>query len=256
MSDDVHELIRRYNVREAFWSLYENPENNDAAGLRLFLQILSFNNNVALLQPDYGMAIKLVCKRTDKDLTGLSKMWGCPDLPDSLDYPEVTVNDDGELVDDPMTFICQIRLEDIAALDMDGALPHTGMLYFFASLDHFLGDFDAPASPGMGRWDERFFKVLYSGDCENLHTHSIVYDDGTHYGLEAEEITFQQCRDDEDGVKMLGRPCLDEVGELYPGWTSLLQLDCCDEWNLQFYDCGILCFMMNGKRIECYLHSF
>lgn len=129
------------------------------------------------------MAIKLKFNKTEKDLTGRSKMWGCPDFPDSLDYPEVTVNDD-------------------------------------------------------------------------LHTHRIIFDDGSEYGLEAEEISFENCQDKEDGFKLLGRPYLDEIEEFYPGWTSLLQLDCHDGWNLQFFDCGMLCFLTNGKEVKCYLHSF
>jgi hypothetical protein len=56
------------------------------------------------------MAIRLRFKKNGRDLTGRSKMWGCPDLPDSLDYPEVAVNDDGEVVDDPMTFFIQLQL--------------------------------------------------------------------------------------------------------------------------------------------------
>lgn len=202
------------------------------------------------------MAIKLKFNETERDLTGCSKMWGCPDLPDSLDYPETPVNDGGELVDDPMTFICQIRLEEIAELDSEGRLPHKGMLYFFASLDYFLGNTDALASPGMGEWDERYYKVLYCENCENLHTHRIVFDDGSEYGLKAREISFDVCPAGMDGFKMLGRPYFDEIEEQYSGWDLLLQLDCCDEWNLQFYDCGMLCFLKSGNGIKCYLHSF
>lgn len=202
------------------------------------------------------MAIRLKFTETDRDLTGHSKMWGCPDLPDSFDYPETYVNDGGELIEDPMTFICQIRLEDIADLDHKGMLPNKGMLYFFASLDYFLGDADALASPGMGEWSDRYFKVYYCDDCGNLHTHRIVFDDGTEYGLKAREISFEECRDKDDGFKLLGRPYFDELEELYPGWDSLLQLDCCDEWNLRFYDCGMLCFLKNGNEVKCYLHSF
>ena len=202
------------------------------------------------------MAIKLICNKTDRDLTGRSKMWGCPDLPATLEYPEVAVDDDGELVDDPMPFICQIRLEDIAALDPENKLPHHGILYFFASLDYYLGNLDALAYPGMGRWDPRYYKVLYSESCEELHTHRIVFDDGTAYGLPAEEITFTPCPDKEEGLKLLGRPFFDEVEEMYPGCTSLLQLDEEEDWHLSFYDCGMLNIMMKGKETECYVHSF
>lgn len=202
------------------------------------------------------MAIKLNFSKTDSNLFGRSKMWGSPDMPDSLDYPEVAVNDGGELVDDPMTFICQIRLEDIAPYDIQNRLPHEGMLYFFGCLDYFFGNFDALAQPGMGEWDERYFKVLYSPTCDNLHTHSIVYDDGTEFGLPAEMITFTECADREEGFKLLGRPYLDEIAEQYEGWTSLLQLDEDDDWGLRFFDCGMLCFLIRENKIKCYLHSF
>ena len=49
---------------------------------------------------------------------------------------------------------------------------------------------------------------------------------------------------------------VDEIEEQYPGWRSLLQLDCNDDWNLQFYDCGMLCFLTDDKTVKCYLHSF
>lgn len=139
------------------------------------------------------MAIKLKFRKTDRDLTGCSKMWGCPDLPDSIDYPMVKVWDDGELIEDPMTFICQIRLEDIAELDTENQLPHEGMLYFFASLDYFLGIHNALVFPGMGQWDSTQYRVLYSPSCEELHSHRIVFDDGSEYGLPAEEISAECC---------------------------------------------------------------
>ena len=193
------------------------------------------------------MAIKLLYEKTSRDLTGCSKMWGNPDLPDSLDYPEVEVKDDGETYFDPMTFICQIRLEDIAALDREGKLPHRGMLYFFASLDYFLGNIYAPCSPGIGEWDSRYFKVLYTEDGSELHTHRIVYDDGSEYGLPALAISFEECGDRDCGFKLLGEPYFEEVRDLYPGRVSLLQLDCEDDWGLRFFDCGMLNFLMDGK---------
>ena len=81
----------------------------------------------------------------------MSKLWGCADLPHGCRYPEVEwVNEDGMTCADPMTFVCQIRLQDIAAYDSENLLPHTGMLYFFADIDYFLGNLEAD-SPGMGQ---------------------------------------------------------------------------------------------------------
>ena len=42
------------------------------------------------------MAIQLIFNPTDQDLTSQSKMWGCPDLPDSLPYPVAQYEDEGE----------------------------------------------------------------------------------------------------------------------------------------------------------------
>ena len=86
------------------------------------------------------MAIEIRYKEAKGELFGMSKLWGCADLPHGCRYPEVEwVNEDGMTCADPMTFICQIRLQDIAAYDSKNLLPHTGMLYFFADIDYFLG---------------------------------------------------------------------------------------------------------------------
>ena len=134
------------------------------------------------------MAIQIKFGSAGGSLFGQSKWWGFPDMPEDLEYPEVPVreeyvDDDGhDAVDeyyDPLTYICQIRCSDLAAVDPEGLLPHEGMLYFFAALDYFLGNLDAVVSPGLGEWEAPCFKVLWAPSCENLHTHSILYEDGT-----------------------------------------------------------------------------
>ena len=209
--------------------------------------------------------IKLETHPADNPLFGQSKWWGQPDMPEELDYPEVTVvDDDGEEYLDPLTFVCQIRCQDIAALDPEGLLPHEGMLYFFAALDYWLGDYDAATHPGLGLWPKHFFRVLYSPSCDDLHTHSIVYDDGTPVGLPAEAITFTPCDKADDGIRLLGRPYLEEVCEQHPDMISLLQVDEEDRWHLVFYDCGMLNFLITPEdlrhrrwdKAQCHLFSF
>lgn len=107
------------------------------------------------------MAIKLTTSLTDGSLQGKSHWWGFPDLPDGVEFPLLQDNDDdydgeGELL---MTFICQIKLDEIAGYDEENLLPHKGMLYFFADLDYFLGDMEAPAE-GLGFWPKEAFKVI------------------------------------------------------------------------------------------------
>lgn len=208
------------------------------------------------------MSIQFSFQKQSAPLTSISKMWGYADMPDSLDYPTIPYEDEGEEYHDPLTFLCQIRLEDIAPFDKANLLPHTGMLYFFADIDYFLGNLEAP-SPGMGRWDADHFRVLYSPESTGLHTHKIVDEDGEPIGLPAEEITFSGCDERAYGFKMLGKPYFEEIEEQYGDWIALLQLDCDDDWRLQFYDCGMLCFMISPQdlaalrfdKAECYLHS-
>ena len=75
---------------------------------------------------------------TNDNLVGKSHMWGAPDLPADMPYPYVMVQtEDGEEYPEPLPFVAQIRLADIAHLDAEGLLPHTGMLYVFAAIDYF-----------------------------------------------------------------------------------------------------------------------
>ena len=58
------------------------------------------------------MAIKINLHPTTEDLAGKSHWWGFPDLPEDFEWP---CNNDGDL----LTFICQIRLEEIAEFEVE-----------------------------------------------------------------------------------------------------------------------------------------
>ena len=59
--------------------------------------------------------IKITTAESHSPLDGKSKWWGAPDMPEDMPYPYVMVlGDDNEQYPEPLTFICQIRLEDIA----------------------------------------------------------------------------------------------------------------------------------------------
>lgn len=209
--------------------------------------------------------IQIGTNPSGKPLTGQSKWWGEPDMPEWMDYPELAVtDDDGEVWYDPLTFVCQIRCEETASLDPKGLLPHEGMLYFFAALDYFLGDIDTPAYPGMGQWQKDCFRVLYSPTCDDLHTHHIINEDRQPATLPAEALTFTACSADDDSIRLLGTPYINDVREAMPGMLSLLQIDESDRWNLVFHDCGMLNFLIRPDDLlarrwdqaECYLFSF
>ena len=187
------------------------------------------------------MAIKINIQPTAEDLAGKSHWWGFPDLPEACEWP---CNEDGDL----LTFICQISLEDISELDSDNRLPHKGMIWFFADLDYFLGDLDAPCG-GTGEWEPGTFKVLYSEDHSDLLTNEYYWEDGEPAVLPAEEMTFEAASETDFGFKLLGMPAMTEGYENEnEGLMSLLQMDEEERWGLRFFDCGTMNFMIPAER--------
>lgn len=76
---------------------------------------------------------------------GVSKLGGLPDLPKGTEWPKWQ--------DEPLSFIAQLRMSDIAAYDVENALPQSGVLYFF---------YDAEDQPwGYSPDDRGGWKVLY-----------------------------------------------------------------------------------------------
>ena len=187
------------------------------------------------------MAIKININPTSEDLAGKSHWWGFPDMPEAFEWP---CNADGDL----LTFICQICLEDIAELDPECKLPHKGMLWFFADLDYFLGDLDAPCG-GSGEWSPETFQVLCNEDSSDLLTHEYYWEDGEPAVLPAEEMTFEATSETDFGFKLLGMPAMTEGYENEnEGLMSLLQLDEEERWGLRFFDCGTVNFMVQTER--------
>lgn len=183
------------------------------------------------------MAIKINILPTQNSLVGQSHWWGFPDLNESVDWP---ANEDGDL----LTFICQIRLEEIAHLDSEGLLPHEGMMWFFADMDYFLGDMDARCN-GIGDWSPGTYKVIYLKKIDKLYTHEYYWEDGSLAVLEAEKMSFEKTEEEDFGFKLLGMPAMTEGYENEnEGMLSLLQLDEEERWAMRFFDSGTINFMM------------
>lgn len=211
------------------------------------------------------MAIRLTTRKTDTVLFCSSKWWGNPDLPPQVEYPMMKLTDEnGEEYDYPLTFICQIDCEDIAPFDKEGRLPHTGMLYFFAALDEFLG-YEPTEHFGIGPWPKKGVVVKYTKhiNMETFNTCILVDDEENELAESELAIDFSECADAADGIKLLGVPFFEEVRTENEGCVSLLQLDEDDELGIRFYDCGTLNIMMkesdlgfgNWKRAFAYMHS-
>lgn len=144
-----------------------------------------------------------------------------------------------------LTFICQVRLEEIAALDPEGLLPHEGMMWFFADMDYFLGDDEAQCN-GIGEWESSAYKVIYAEKTDHLCTHEYYWEDGEVATLEAERMSFEPSESEEEfGFKLLGMPAMTEGYENEnEGLVSLLQLDEEERWRMRFFDSGTINFMM------------
>ena len=170
-------------------------------------------------------------------------------MPEWMEYPVVTVGVGEEKWHEPLTFLCQLRMEEVAPYDPQGLLPHVGMLWFFAALDYYLGDLDAEVYPGLGLWTPEMTRVLYSNSCEGLRTHKVVNSDGSPAELPAERVAFAPCGRREEGLKLLGEAYVDEVEETLPGCVSLLQVEEEERWGLQFHDCGVLNFVIGRKAL-------
>ena len=197
------------------------------------------------------MAIRIITKATKDNLTAKSHWWGFPDLTEGTDFPTITqqaYNTDDKK-NDLLTFICQIKLEDIIPYNSESQLPHQGMLYFFAALDYFLGDIDAYCGP-IGFWPENSFKIIYTPQTNELHTHKVIWTDGTDACLPAELMFFEITKESECNHKLLGVPYFDEVRNNAPKYISLLQIDEDERWGLRFYDCGMLNFLISKEDLE------
>ena len=172
-----------------------------------------------------------------------SKWWGNPDLPKDFEEPDCS------------TFICQIRCDEIAKYDEDNLLPHKGMLYFFAELDYYLGNFDAYCPSCY--WDSDDVKVLYIEDIEDQEFEQVVYVDDDDNPTALEELAMEFSIDGAycDGDKLFGEPTdreWEDWDEPYAGWVNLLQIES-DEYEdgtLNFMDWGAFNVLIDPEDLK------
>lgn len=130
------------------------------------------------------MAIGMTLKKAQGEYDlGASKFFGTPTIPGAW----------LEELDEDLIFLAQIRLADIAELDKENCLPHTGYLYFFVGSDAHMGE-------------EAEAVVLYSP--EDPDTAVDDFNDGFEIEGTTEDwlIEFGKVEDSADGHKLLGDP--------------------------------------------------
>ena len=188
-------------------------------------------------------SIKICLEKPSEDLFMQSKWWGNPNMPVGFDVP------------DDLTFICQIRCDEIAEFDKENLLPHKGMLYFFAEIDYYFGHFDSYCPDGY--WDNEDVKVFYVEDIDNQTFEQVVFvdDDDNPVALKELRIVFSNSGPMCETNKMLGEPYNREWEDWdapYNGWTELLQVDSDDYEGatLNFMDWGMLHILINPKDLK------
>ena len=188
-------------------------------------------------------SIKICLEKSQDDLFMQSKWWGNPDMPVGFDVP------------DDLTFICQIRCDEIAEFDKENLLPHKGMLYFFAEIDYYFGHFDSYCPDGY--WDNEDVKVFYVEDIDNQTFEQVVFvdDDDNPVALKELRMVFSNSGPMCETNKMLGEPYNREWEDWdapYNGWTELLQVDSDDYEGatLNFMDWGMLHILINPKDLK------
>ena len=167
------------------------------------------------------MAISIKAKKSERILFCASKWWGDPDMPENMEYPTIQVEEEGETIDYPLTFVCQINCEDISRFDSEGLLPHEGMLYLFAAMDDYLG-YESPLHNPSGEWPKRHLVVKYAKtiNFETFQTCMLVGDEDEQLTEPELEIVFSECSDEDDGIKML---CSTRNSD-YPDHIKLMEI--------------------------------
>lgn len=196
-----------------------------------------------------------------------SRFWGNPTLPKSMDYPQY-IDDEGD--EYPYVFICQINLASLKAFYGTSAdpLPESGLLLFFAKIDHYLGMFAATDGVRGSISDADAVKVIYVKDLSDLREIVLVDEDDKLLSPEELEISFTHAHDplSDDDHALFARPDHREwetwdgaapdaalaSGKSFADWQILLQVDSFSgmDFNLNFMDYGVLCFLISPSALS------
>lgn len=185
-----------------------------------------------------------------------SRFWGSPALPKGMDYPQY-IDDAGD--EYPYVFVCQINLAELRAFCGDGAdpLPPTGLLLFFAKIDHYLGQFADTDCIGGAISTPDAVKVIYVNDCSGLREVVLVDENDSPMSPDALEVSFTREHDPlaDDDHALFASPDHREWESWdhpYENWQILLQIDSFSgmDFNLNFMDFGVLDFLISPEALS------
>lgn len=182
-----------------------------------------------------GIKLK-ISKPKDRLFSGSSKLFGNPDVWDGFEWPYIEEN--GEKYD--LTFLCQINCTEVSALDKEGRLPKTGILYFFYDLD---------TMPETS--DSRSARVLwYNGELSVLHEMLLTDENGNSLSFSEQKIDFEASNADEKSSHLL----LGDMTQSYDftkDYLSLLRIGSfeTEDAEIRFNGNGSLCFYIEKEKL-------
>ena len=112
-----------------------------------------------------------------------SKFGGRPAVPAGFEWPRFEAeNYDGETANRPLSFLCQMNLEEIRAYDKEGLLPQKGLLLFFYEQESMRWGFDPD--------DEGSSRVYYFEDVSLLTEVELPDDMKDEYKVKEYDLSF------------------------------------------------------------------
>jgi len=112
-----------------------------------------------------------------------SRIGGSPSVPRDFVWPRFEAeNYDGETANRPLSFLCQINLDEVRAFDREKMLPEKGMLLFFYEMESMCWGYD-PADDGCTR-------VYYFEDIGTLETMACPDDLAEEYRIKEYGLSF------------------------------------------------------------------
>ncbi len=136
-----------------------------------------------------------------------SKFGGSPAVPAGFEWPHFEgENYDGETENRPLSFFCQIDLEEIRNYDKENLLPESGLLLFFYEQNTMFWGFD-PTDEGCAR-------VYYFEDTSLLAPTDFPEDLDDEYKVKEFDLSFE-ANDSYPSFEELARHSV-----LYPDWDK------------------------------------
>ena len=185
-----------------------------------------------------GIKLK-ISKPKDRLFPGASKLFGNPDVWDGFKWPYIEEN--GEKYD--LTFLCQINCTEVSALDKEGWLPQSGILYFFYDLDTM------PEAP-----DEKSARVLwYNGELSALHEMLLTDEDGNSLSFSEQKIDFEAEDADEKSSHLLLGDMMQSC-DFLKDHLPLLRIGSLEteDAEIRFNGNGSLCFYIEKEKLGAY----